>query len=95
MTKCGTPARLPRAGLLPQIYPHNRNGCIQVFAHPRGPRADVYVLDERGVLLVHRQECRQMEALLTHYRRFLEAWSRADRDLPQIEHAEAWLAENP
>ncbi|MGR8918057.1 MAG: class I adenylate cyclase [Gammaproteobacteria bacterium] len=62
-----------RAGLLPRVLPRNRHGVIQVFAHPRGPRADVYMLDERGVLLVHRQECRDMGALLTHYRRFLEA----------------------
>ena len=28
------------------------------------------------------------------YRRFLETWRRADRDLPQVRHAETWLAES-
>ena len=30
----------------------------------------------------------------TAYQRFLEAWRNADRDLPQVKHAEAWLAGN-
>ena len=28
------------------------------------------------------------------FQRFLEAWRRADRDLPQVRHAEDWLAEH-
>ena len=39
----------------------------------RPRRADVYVLDERGVLLVQLQECYSITALLQHYRRFLES----------------------
>ncbi len=62
-----------RAGLLPYIYRHNRIGTIQIFAHRRGPAADVFVVDERGRLLVHRQECYSMAVLLQHYRRFLNA----------------------
>lgn len=62
-----------RAGILPQIYSQNREGCVQIFALRRGGKADVYVLDERGVLLVQSQECFQTVALLQHYRRFLEA----------------------
>lgn len=64
--------RCRRAGFLPLIYAHNEAEKIQVFAHRRGPRADVYVLDECGALLVHRQECHTMAALLQHYRRFLD-----------------------
>ena len=60
------------AGVLPHIYQHNRQGRLQIFARQRGNFADVYVIDERGLLLVHRQECHNMPALLHHYRRFLD-----------------------
>lgn len=61
-----------QAGVLPFIYPHNRAGRLQVFARQRGQFADIFILDERGLLLVHRQECHNMAALLHHYRRFLD-----------------------
>ncbi|MBX9607688.1 MAG: class I adenylate cyclase [Gammaproteobacteria bacterium] len=61
-----------RAGVLPQMYAHNRPGRLQIFARQREHLADVYILDERGLLLVHRQECYSMPALLHHYRRFIE-----------------------
>ena len=60
------------AGVLPHIYPHNRPKRLQIFARQRGSLADIYILDERGLLLVHRQECHSMSALLHHYRRFLD-----------------------
>lgn len=60
------------AGVLPHIYPHNRAGRLQVFARQRGQFADIFIIDERGLLLVHRQECHDMAALLHHYRRFLD-----------------------
>ena len=60
------------AGVLPHIYPHNRSNRLQIFARQRGSLADIYIIDERGLLLVHRQECHNMAALLHHYRRFLE-----------------------
>jgi adenylate cyclase class 1 len=62
-----------RAGVLPNIYRRNRTGVVQICAQQRGSRADVYILDERGVLLVDRQECWEMKSLLQHYRSFLEA----------------------
>jgi adenylate cyclase, class 1 len=61
------------AGILPDVYAHNRDGRVQVFAQARTGRADVYVLDERGLLLVQHQDCYTVEALLQHYRRFLES----------------------
>ena len=61
------------AGILPDIYAQNREGHVQIFAQSSGGRADVYVLDERGLLLVQRQDCYTVEALLQHYRRFLES----------------------
>ena len=61
-----------QAGVLPFIYPHNRAGRLQVFARQRGEFADIFIIDERGLLLVHRQECHNMAALLHHYRRFLD-----------------------
>lgn len=61
------------AGILPQIFGQNRAGRVQIFAQRRGDKADVYILDERGVLLVQAQECFKTLALLQHYRRFLEA----------------------
>ena len=60
------------AGVLPHIYPHNRPHRLQIFACQRGGFADIYIIDERGLLLVHRQECHNMSALLHHYRRFLD-----------------------
>ena len=60
-----------RAGVLPLLYQHNQRGRLQVFARQRGESADVYILDECGRLLTHRQECHTMAALLDHYRRFL------------------------
>jgi adenylate cyclase class 1 len=60
------------AGVLPDIYQHNRPGRLQIFARQRGNFADIYIIDERGLLLVHRQECHNMSALLHHYRRFLD-----------------------
>ncbi len=73
-------AACTRAGLLPLLYRHHRTGVIQVFALQRGPRADVYVIDERGALLVQRQECDSVQILLQHYRRFLDA------TLPRCQH---------
>jgi adenylate cyclase class 1 len=61
-----------RVALLAAIYRHNRPGVLQIFAVPRGPRADVYILDERGLLLVQRQDCFTVETLLYHYRQFLD-----------------------
>ena len=61
------------AGILPAVYAQNREGRVQVFAQARGDRADVFVLDERGVLLVDRQDFYSIAALLQHYRRFLES----------------------
>ena len=61
-----------RSTVLPQLYAHNREGRLQIFARQHGTQADVYVLDERGLLLAQRQECHAMSALLDHYRRFLE-----------------------
>ena len=61
-----------RAGVLPHIYPHNRAKRLQIFAQQRAGSADVYILDERGLLLVQRQECHNIAALLHHYRRFLD-----------------------
>jgi adenylate cyclase, class 1 len=61
-----------RSGILPRLYAHNRPGRVQIFAQPRDDgRAEVYILDERGLLLVQRQECRRTADLLHHYRRFL------------------------
>jgi adenylate cyclase class 1 len=70
-----------RAGFLPALYRHNRPGTLQIFAHQTGPRADVFLLDERGLLLVNRHECHSLASLLEHYRRFLGA------ALPRCEHA--------
>ena len=61
------------AGVLPHIYPHNRAGRLQIFARQRGEFADIFIIDERGLLLVQRQECHNMPALLHHYRRFLDS----------------------
>ena len=63
----------PMAGVLPDTYAYNREGRVQIFAQRHGARADVYVLDERGVLLVQEQECYSITALLQHYRQFLES----------------------
>jgi len=63
----------PMAGVLPDTYAYNREGRVQIFAQRHGARADVYVLDERGVLLVQGQECYSITALLQHYRQFLES----------------------
>jgi len=62
-----------RSALLAALYRHNRPRVVQIFAHPQGDRADVYILDERGVLLVQRQDCHSLEALFAHYRQFLDA----------------------
>ena len=61
------------AGILPDIYAHNRKDRVQVFARADGAHADIYVLDERGVLLVERRDCFSITALLQHYRRFLDS----------------------
>lgn len=61
-----------RAGLLPRLYAQNRPERLQIFAHARAGRADVYILDERGRLLVQRQDCHNVVDLLHHYRRFLD-----------------------
>ncbi len=61
-----------RVGVLPRIYAQNRPGRVQIYAQQRGERADIYILDERGLLLVQRQECHDMKQLLHHYRRFLD-----------------------
>lgn len=61
-----------RVGVLPRVYAQNRPGRVQIYAQQRGDRADVYILDERGLLLVQRQDCHDMKHLLHHYRRFLD-----------------------
>jgi len=62
-----------RLGILAAIYRHNHPDKVQVFARQHGDRADAYILDERGLLLVQRHECGSMHALLEHYQRFLDA----------------------
>ncbi|MCB1745884.1 MAG: class I adenylate cyclase [Gammaproteobacteria bacterium] len=62
-----------RAALLAALYRHNRPGVLQIFALPRGPRADVYIVDERGLLLAQRQDCYTVETLLQHYQQFLDS----------------------
>ena len=70
--------------------------------HERALRAYEQVLAERpnsghawfGIARCHQLAGRAADARAA-YRRFLEAWRHADRDLPQVELAEAWLAENP
>jgi len=62
-----------RALMLATLYAQNRRGRIQIYAVPRGEQADVYIIDERGVLLMQRQECYSVAALLGHYRSFIAA----------------------
>ena len=47
-----------------------------------------------GIARSHEQAGRKSEARVA-YQRFLEVWRRADRDLPQVQQAQAWLAKNP
>ncbi|MEQ8660710.1 MAG: class I adenylate cyclase, partial [Gammaproteobacteria bacterium] len=62
-----------RLAALAAIYRHNQPDKVQVFARQHGDRADAFILDERGLLLVQRHECDSMPALLEHYHRFLNA----------------------
>jgi adenylate cyclase, class 1 len=80
------------AGVLPDIYAQNREGRVQIFAQRRGARADVYVLDEFGLLLAQTQECFSIEALLQHYARFLESALPRCYDSPGDEGSIAHIA---
>ena len=62
-----------KAGTLPLLYRANEDNVIQVVSHQRGDFADIFILDERGNLTVHRHECRDTNDLLIHYHRFLRA----------------------
>ena len=46
-----------------------------------------------GIASSHERAGEKAEAGAS-YRRFLDVWRHADRDLPQVRHAEKWLAEN-
>lgn len=61
-----------RAGLLPAVLKHAQPGQLQIYACVRNKRADVYIVDERGAVLVQRPECHSVDCLLRQYRRFVD-----------------------
>ncbi|MGD9601285.1 MAG: class I adenylate cyclase [Gammaproteobacteria bacterium] len=58
---------------LATIYEHNRAERIQVFAHPRDAKLDLYVLDEFGDLYVERQVGQGLRTTFDHLSRFFES----------------------
>lgn len=59
--------------LLPLICPINKPDVIQLVFHVEGPRADVWVLDERGAIFHQRVEFFDRGALVDHFRLFFAA----------------------
>jgi adenylate cyclase class 1 len=58
---------------LPLILERNREGVIQMFFQVHGPRAHVYILDERGSLFHQCVAFYDRQILLTQFQQFLEA----------------------
>ena len=58
---------------LPMVLEQNREGVTQLFFQVRGPRAQVYILDERGSLFHQVVAFRDRQTLLGQYQQFLEA----------------------
>jgi len=58
---------------LPLILERNREGVIQMFFQVQGPRAHVYILDERGSLFHQCVAFYDRQILLTQFQQFLEA----------------------
>lgn len=58
---------------LPFVVGHNKPGVVQLFFLVRGPRAYVYVLDERGSLFNQCVAFHSRQTLLGQFRQFLDA----------------------
>ena len=59
--------------VLPLILEHNREGAIQMFFQVQGPRAHVYILDERGSLFHQCVAFYDRQTLLGQFQQFIEA----------------------
>ena len=58
---------------LPLILERNREGIIQMFFQVQGPRAHVYILDERGSLFHQCVAFYDRQILLAQFQQFIEA----------------------
>ena len=58
---------------LPFVVEHNRPGVVQLFFMVRGPRAYVYILDERGSLFNQCVAFHSRQTLLGQFQQFLDA----------------------
>ncbi len=58
---------------LPLILEHNREGVVQLFFRVQGPRAHVYVLDERGSLFHQTVAFHDRQTLLGQFQQFFDA----------------------
>lgn len=58
---------------LPLMLEHNREGIVQLFFKVTGPRAHVYILDERGSLFHQRVAFHGQQTLLTQFQQFISA----------------------
>lgn len=72
-----SPVRIDKQTLddspLPLILQHNREGVVQLFFKVKGPRAHVYVLDERGSLFYQCVAFHDRQTLLGQFQQFLDA----------------------
>lgn len=58
---------------IPLLLEHNREGLVQLFFKVQGPRAHVYVLDERGSMFHQCVAFHDRQTLLGQFQQFLEA----------------------
>lgn len=58
---------------LPLVLEHNREGVVQLFFRVHGPRAHVYVLDERGSMFHQCVAFHDRQTLLGQFQQFLDA----------------------
>ncbi len=72
-----SPIKIDRQALddspLPFILEHNKADIVQLFFQVRGPRAYVYILDERGSLFYQSVAFHSRQTLLGQFQQFLDA----------------------
>ena len=69
----GLDSRTLRESFLPTIFAHNRPGVVQLFFHPLGDNAELYVLDEKGSLFHQATPFHDEQTLLGQLSRFFES----------------------